>query len=434
MSITPNEGQTRAIDFILQFLRTPTKREMLLQGSAGTGKTTCVNFVVRHSPLSFVFTAPTNKAVKVLADMVNRILDGIVPSVTIYKLLGLRLDNDGEVRTIEQDKERVAANLQNVDVIVIDEASMVNKALKQKINEALMEFPKIKVIYMGDPFQLPPVKEEYSPAMAIPDVVTLTKVERHDNQILTLATHIRDCILNGGTPDLISNNDDKGGVFCVKRNRFFELIGECYERDAYKEKPNYAKAMAWRNEAVGVINDYVRGVLYKELAHDAMFHVGERVVACSPVCDVQEKKNGQFIPLMATDEEGTVNAVKITPHPVFRQVVCYWLMIQPEYGDEPIECYVPHEKYRVEYDMLLNNLADKAKARQGSWAAFWDCKDMFPDVRPCHAITAHRSQGSTYEIAFVNAIDILSNRNRLESMKCLYVAATRPSRVLVVNK
>lgn len=137
MNITPNQGQQMAIDTILSFLKTPTKRELLVQGSAGTGKTTCINFVVQHAPCSFVFTAPTNKAVKVLAEMVDRILDGIVPTCTIYKLLGLRLESDGEVREIAQDAEKVAHNLQSIDVIIVDEASMVNKALKHKINEAL---------------------------------------------------------------------------------------------------------------------------------------------------------------------------------------------------------------------------------------------------------------------------------------------------------
>lgn len=429
-----NEEQGPAVDELVKFIGHPTKREILLQGSAGVGKTTCINAVVLHSPKRFVFTAPTNKATKVLAEMVDKYLDGIVPTTTIYKLLGLMLSNTGEVREIVQDAEKAAERLENFDVIVIDEASMINPSLKQHINKALMNHPHLKVIYMGDNYQIPPVKEDKSPVFNLPDKLTLRKVMRHDNQILMLATHVRDCIDQLRVPDFISNNDEKGGVFCVKRNRFFELIAECYGREAYQTKPNYAKAMAWRNEAVQNINDYVRNVLYQDKAGESGFHVGEKIVACMPICDIAEKKSGVFVPLMSTDEEGIVQQVKIVDHPVYRDIKCYELAIQPEFGDDWILAYTPHEDSKPHAEALLNRLADAAKAKRGSWSSFWDAKDMLHDIRPCHAITTHRSQGSTYEIAFVNTIDILSNRNREEALKCLYVAVSRPSRVLVINK
>ena len=35
-------------------------------------------------------------------------------------------------------------------------------------------------------------------------------------------------------------------------------------------------------------------------------------------------------------------------------------------------------------------------------AEYWELKEVFADIRYCHAITAHRSQGSTYEEVWVD--------------------------------
>ena len=42
--ITPNSDQAATIQYIIDFVRHPTRRQMLVRGSAGTGKTTCINF------------------------------------------------------------------------------------------------------------------------------------------------------------------------------------------------------------------------------------------------------------------------------------------------------------------------------------------------------------------------------------------------------
>ena len=64
---------------------------------------------------------------------------------------------------------------------------------------------------------------------------------------------------------------------------------------------------------------------------------------------------------------------------------------------------------------------------------FWEFKEAFHKLRHAYAITAHRSQGSTYDTAFVDWRDILLNRNRGEAFRCLYVACTRPKRRLFLN-
>lgn len=430
-----NDQQAAAVEALQKFVtRSSGSREIMLQGSAGTGKTTCINALVSVCRGAFVFTAPTNKATKVLTQMVDTYLDGIVPTTTIFKLLGLRLDTDGEVREIVQDADKAKQQLDMLDVVVIDEASMVNASLKRAIDKALIDHPRLKIIYMGDPFQLPPVNESRSLAFSVPEVVTLTKVMRHDNEILTLATSLRDCILNQTVPTLLSANSEDGGVFCVKRARFYDLLAEGCANEKYETQPNYLKAIAWRNAMVSHTNEFIRQRLYGEAAAKVGFQVGEKVVACAPVLCVEERQRGGYETLMTTDEEGIVQAVRVGPHPIYGAILCYHLTIAPESGADWITAVVPHEDGAAAAAALTQRLADLAKSKRGSWSAFWSAKETLHDVRPCHAITAHRSQGSTYEMVFVNAVDILSNQRIEEALKCLYVAASRPSRVLVINK
>ena len=66
------------------------------------------------------------------------------------------------------------------------------------------------------------------------------------------------------------------------------------------------------------------------------------------------------------------------------------------------------------------------------WGKFYEAKRMFADIGYNYAITAHKSQGSTYETAFVVESDIdiqrdIENRNRIK-----YTAFTRPSKRLVI--
>ena len=81
-----------------------------------------------------------------------------------------------------------------------------------------------------------------------------------------------------------------------------------------------------------------------------------------------------------------------------------------------------HPESKDRYTHTLDDLVKKK-----SWNLFWTIKEEFLDIRHCHAITSHKSQGSTYREAFIDASDILSNPNEVEGLKCLYVAVSRAS-------
>jgi len=425
--ITLNPDQREAVDQMIAFCKDKSKSLYLLEGSAGTGKTTCVQTVLRElDHLDFILTAPTNKATKVLREMSEKEgLEGI-DCRTIYSVLGLRVQKDSEFVRVEPLAD---SDVNQYHVVVIDEGSMLNKELTAFVNEAAMS-TNAKFIVMGDPLQLPPVGEEKSEVFSIPDNSRLTKVERHDNQILTFANSLRDCILNGTMPKFRSDNDDEGGVYTVDHRRMVSHMAKAYTSEAYELNPAACKTVAWRNAAVANYNDMIRRAIYGEVADNTMFMLDERVVATHPIPSLTDPESFD----MVTDEEGTVTEMDIIQHPMFEDFKVYYLKVETEFNQTWANCFVVHEDSRKDYEQHLGDLAKKARERKLPWASFWKMKnEFFHDIRPCHAITAHRSQGSTYRSVFVDVEDILSNRNLSEALRCLYVASTRASKILVLK-
>ena len=424
-----NEQQKEAMDKMTDFCSGSQRQHkmFMLEGSAGTGKTTCIHEVVKARPdLKFVMTAPTNKATKVLREIGERGGTEGVPCRTIYSLLGLRVKKDSEFIRVEPLGE---SEVVMYDIVVVDEASMVNSQLMGFIEEAALS-TDAKFIFMGDPLQLPPVGEDNSRAFYIENKRTLTKVERHDNQILTFATNLRDAIQNGDYPRIASDHDENGGVYTVDHRRMRKQIEKAYTSENYEIKPNSCKTIAWRNATVNGYNEMIRSAIYGHRAEE-MFVRDERVVTTHPIPDVFGDPAQM---MMVTDEEGNVAELEVMSHPMFDEFKVYHLQVETEFGDTWANCFVVHPDSLRDYTAKLGELAEAARKNRMPWSSFWGLKNEFMhDIRPCHAITAHRSQGSTYRSVFVDVEDIMANRNRKEAMRCLYVAATRASDILVLK-
>ena len=183
-----NLEQGTAIEKIESFLRDPSQQFFLLAGSAGTGKTHCMKALVERIRGKLVFTAPTNKATKVLREALTT--DSYKPDCrTIYSLLALRLEANGEIKELTVPEDPV--DLMSYRAIIVDEASMINQALFRFIKQVANE-QNLKFIFLGDFCQLPSVKESRSEVWNNANAVAeLSRVMRHDNAILRLATHLR---------------------------------------------------------------------------------------------------------------------------------------------------------------------------------------------------------------------------------------------------
>ena len=417
-----NDDQAAALADILAWVKAPSPFEPFrcLRGFAGTGKTFMMAQLVQQLRSRVVWTAPTNKATKCLREALTS--EDYKPECrTIYSLLGLRLEPNGEIKELTLPEDPV--DLGTYALVVIDEAFMVGKALMAAIRHA-QDSSGVRFLFMGDPCQLPPVKEERSPVMDVAVIAELTKVMRHDNQILKLATTIRSKI-GHPAPSITLANDNNGdeGVWRLDRRRFEALVLDKAGLGWFSDGVT-AKAIAWRNVEVDRLNKMIRGKIFPGIT--APWVVGDRVIFTSPAKDLDDQ------PMASTDDEGVIDLVEEEPHPLYGEMQSYRIRITLD-TNKVVVARVLHPSSLVDWTKKKEDLAAMAKSNGRYWRNFWDFNDAFHSLRHAYAITAHRSQGSTYENVFVLWSDILLNRNRTEAFKCLYVAATRAKKRLVLG-
>jgi len=151
-----------------------------LFGYAGAGKTTLARHIAENIDGDVAFAAFTGKAAHVMRQK------GCAGATTIHSLIyrPSAIEEEGEPSfTIRYD-----APASKADLIVIDECSMVD----EELGRDLLTFGK-KVLVLGDPAQLPPVKGGGYFTEHEPDFM-LTEIHRQaaDNPIIRLSMAIRE--------------------------------------------------------------------------------------------------------------------------------------------------------------------------------------------------------------------------------------------------
>ena len=414
-----NEDQRNAVEDILDFMR-GDEHFFLLKGYAGTGKTFSIQALSEKIRGRLIFTAPTNKATKVLRDTLTS--DTYKPECrTIYSLLGLRLEPNGEIKELAVPEDPV--DLSEYVAVVVDEGSMVNAMLAQYIKNAARDFG-VKFIFLADFAQLPPVGEEESAIKTVPNVAELTKVMRHDNQILKLVTRIRG-VVDHPAPrvSIMSDFADGEGVWSVGQAEFETRILDAAYTDAFII-PNHTKVIAWRNVTVDKYNTMVRNKLFD---HPVLpWLEDDRIIVMEPAKDLNDDI------VATTDDEGRVISAVADWHPVWPEFKVWRISLTLD-TNRVCTLQVLHQDSLRDHERQVMRFANEAKVDKRLWGRFWEFKEAFHKIRHAYAITAHRAQGSTYDTAFVDWRDILLNRNRSEAYRCLYVACSRPKKRLILG-
>ena len=434
-----NTGQVTATNGILKEMFEGEHYGATLIGEGGTGKTFCTTFIIEQLlkyDLKVLLAAPTNKAVKQLEKACRAAglpMDKLTFK-TIHSALGLALMPSSERKFVTQTKEEIVSEM---DVIVLDEGSMLNKILLQEYLLPALERSEVFCLILGDDMQLPPVNEQKSLAFELFPTWELTKNERQrpnadgtENTINVVARQLRGAIKGGEKFNFRRESDQN--IKVVKSALFMRAVVDAFDMDTDLEEQ---RVIAWRNDRVRAINKAIREKLYGPDAWK--FVVGERVVTASPLQSGRET-------VLSTDEECIVSDIRESQ--LFEEETGeYWstvcLVLKPVYADVKqafAHIVADHEMER--YNARLRDLEQKAMAAKGTaahgmrWRMYWTFKELFADITHCYCITAHRSQGSSYSRVFLDVNDMLDNPRGPERKKLIYVGWSRARHELTVNR
>lgn len=420
-----NDQEKAWSSFVRFFYDMPDEREFTLLGFAGCGKTFLVRQLVEEftdGGWTVACTAPTNKAVQVLSRFGKH--NPRLMFSTLHQYLGLkpRIDPDTGAETYERDPMKGPPTS---DLLVVDEASMVNSQLYGLVKQYLSH--NAKVLWVGDPAQLPPVGERDSPSLLLGTGSQLRQVVRYGNAIERYVTKVRECAVNPDhpLPEPVPEHADEEGVFVRPRREWMAALIADFKSEAYRKDPGYVRALAWRNKLVDWGNTVIHQQLYG--ADAKPFMPGQTLIAKTPVF-----REGVIV--MSTSDECKVLTALPSSH---HGLSCWQLSVELAYGQQE-SFYTLADEAKMHFELQLQQLKDAALAardrdlRRQLWRRYYDHQRVFADLGPAYWSTVHKAQGSTFERAYVAGVDLMDNPNVSERNRMLYTAYTRASKQLVL--
>ena len=365
----------------------------LITGGPGTGKTTiikCIMTILGQQKNKIMLLAPTGRAAKRLSESTGR------EAKTIHR--GLEVDFRNEQSRFVHNE----SNLLDVNVVIVDEVSMVDVML---MNALLKALPRdCKLILVGDKDQLPSVGAgnvlDDIIKSGIINVSYLTKIFRQDeNSLIITNAHL---INDGEMPKLDNSSND---FFFDQKVELFD-IKETIVDMVTKRIPKFAKLDTAKIQVLAPLKAGVCGIenlnrclqdvinpssalKIEEVVGSQIFREGDKVMQMSNNYDLTWiKRDGVLY------EEGAG---------VFNGDIGYIYKIDRGTGETIVwfedgrECVYP----RTELFQL--SLA--------------------------YAVTIHKSQGSEFDVV---VIPIIAGTGLILTRNLIYTAVTRAKKMVVL--
>lgn len=390
-----------------------------LRGFAGTGKTTLVQLLTRAlSDLGFrvIGLAPTHKAVQVLASKVT------CDTSTIHASSGLKMEEQ-EDGTRTQTKG-VSMILRTYHFAFVDECSMVGRKLVEALQDAR---GNCRILTLGDPAQFNPVGEmSQSVTFKLGPKVVLKHITRQaeGNPLIRASKNVRLAIKDKERVSLDNLREWLDPKLFLKVGRavphFLKLKSKGYD----------VRILAYRNKTVVAYNQAIHYALYPKTSD--MFCVGEPVMAHEGYTPI--KGDRKDLPIK-NSFEFVVRKVEATVHPLYPEFKTWRLELGKDLEEKTgfSVAYVPWDE--GEYDAEVSTRFDKVRefesgkdwyGRKKALKLAWDFKKQWALIRHAHALTLHKSQGSTLDYGLIDFDDTDKISEDFEFNRALYVGLTRP--------
>ena len=431
LGITLNDEQKRVNQEISATVRNGGWH--LLTGHGGSGKTKLSQHLLVRWHQEYrrvVASAPTHKAVSVI-ESGFKAAKIHVPARTIQSVLGLKPAHNSSRLEFTRPQN---ASEPDVDILLVDEASMLSEELMGHIAKYLREKT---VIFVGDPAQLPPVGEKRSRVFEVDNRSHLATPVRQamDSPIYHACEIIR--ASQGSDPDWSwakpARHEGKGIYRPSDQDAW---IAKAFKSKDYKDNPDNFRLITWTNDAVKLWNQKIRTWIHGTLPAEP-FILGEYILARAPVMEGDD-------PIINTNEEVLILAMKKGRHmPKFyptgadglgewsADVACWEYLVKTASGlEHTVRMAIDEDGFQ----RTSNRLAEEAKIDRYRWRDFHNFRQSFLRGQHVPCLTVHNSQGSTFRHVFLNVAEMEKwmKYSLLEGQQGLYVGASRPTDSLVL--
>ena len=438
-------------DNFIKFLEDPEAWEMFITGQAGTGKTTSLKELVDYcidQEINYLVCAHTHKACGVLR---SKLPLGASVS-TLWSFLNKRPTVNDDATNIKHLQGKVrTGECDEVSLLFVDEFSMVGEAelmdLRSLQDPDYEGVPNIKIVAIGDLNQLPPVGDMQTWIPGGDHWHKLTKIYRQadGNQLIETLTDLV-AMIEGGELSALAEN--KNFVKDLEGDKLLSMylsdkadnVFLCYTNEAVQQ---------WNRELQGRDEPIPGDRLFSPTAHRYFDFVREL-----------ETDEIQYIDRLRDDPLFFNSKYKTLEHLLASGMARFFLVKDCENPD--LEFVFPVVWGTYSAKLLRNDLgiagvnANKTIEAKGhnpkSWAKnnykhelarirakAWRNYFVFNETVLCmdfaHAMTIHKSQGSTFNNVYLDAQDLYKcaqNDFKLY-LKLYYVALSRAANNVYTN-
>ena len=464
------------IDKFIKDNREGAESLLTVSGVAGSGKTSimeCVRlrYMWDKNPntgrfYKIFFASTTHRAAGVLKSKVK------TKVYTLHSLFGINVETDMEgdrydckkkVNRLSEDK------LDRDSIVVIDEASMINKENFAVIRDVCAGL-NVKCIFCGDKCQLAPVGDAEGECSVVfcgegGDVLELTEIMRTDNDsILGESVHVRE----HGDFSFESNWDDseKRGVLFLDRkdiSRLSDLLD--YNVEKLKVDPNAFRFITYTNDNVEKLNTLVR----RKMGYNDMVPRVNEVLMSYTNMGYQGGGNYYIVNSESYVVEGidSVDEVDVSEYVEGvgvgeRFMTVHRLKLRDALGDIKRVNYIDIKENLMNREVAEILAAEKVRLWK-AWRASNDKKErgiitgkinqiedfLFVNdniynesgwllqgkaVSYSYAITCHKIQGGENDCLIINSMDFNRCHDRKVLEQLRYVGATRAKKALIILK
>lgn len=436
---------TRLINKFSQFMLDAEAAEMFVTGVAGTGKTTSLKELMdfcKDNGLEAVACAYTHKACGVLS---SKLTPGSKVQTLHSYLKKCPTINVGAMKVAHVEGNSQAAKPIKVHVIFIDEFSMVGE--KDYVDIADLQYDEngnvlTKVVYIGDPNQLPPVKDMQVVVPSEPYWIRLTKIHRQaeDNPLIDTLMQINGFLEGEEIRPLAENTSFFRGVDIV---------------DLYRRCKGTKILLAYTNFQVQALNALVMG-REKPIIGDMLFSpttrehytleaIDAKVAAIVGIRGDMLELDSKYKTLetihkipgvqffyVADDNGNSSQRAVIFGHDTYlqfkqelmEQAVKVNKQIETKFGEDPKDWSKVNWKHEL------------AQKRKEAWKQYLAFKDYVLCIDFAHAMTVHKSQGSTYDYVFLDTDDMYkcAKSDFTMYLRLMYVAISRAAERVYTNQ